>query len=56
MKIFFVRHGETDYGKKHFTIGHIDITLNETGKKEAQATAIFLKHCEERFNRFNRLN
>ncbi len=43
MKIFLVRHGETDYGKKHITTGHIDIPLNETGKKEAQATAKFLK-------------
>ena len=43
MKIFLVRHGETDYGKKHITSGHIDIPLNETGKKEAQATAKFLK-------------
>ena len=43
MKIFLVRHGETDYGKKHITTGHIDIPLNETGKKEAQATANFLK-------------
>ncbi len=43
MNIFLVRHGETDYGKKHFTTGHIDIPLNETGKKEAQSTAKFLK-------------
>lgn len=43
MKIFLVRHGETDYGKKHYTTGHIDIPLNETGKKQAQATANFLK-------------
>ncbi len=43
MNIFLVRHGETDYGKKHFTTGHIDIPLNDTGKKEAQATAEFLK-------------
>ncbi|MBA7547481.1 Adenosylcobalamin/alpha-ribazole phosphatase [subsurface metagenome] len=43
MNIFLVRHGETDYGKKHFTTGHVDIPLNETGKKEAQATAKFLK-------------
>lgn len=43
MNIFLVRHGETDYGKKHFTTGHIDIPLNKTGKKEAQAAAKFLK-------------
>ena len=42
MKIFLVRHGETDYGKKHYTTGHIDVPLNETGKKQAQATAKFL--------------
>jgi broad specificity phosphatase PhoE len=43
MKIFLVRHGETDYGKKQYTTGHIDIPLNDTGKKEALATANFLK-------------
>ncbi|MHA1953061.1 MAG: histidine phosphatase family protein [Candidatus Heimdallarchaeaceae archaeon] len=43
MKIFLIRHGETDYGKKHYTTGHIDIPLNETGKKQAHATANFLK-------------
>ena len=43
MKIYLVRHGETDYGKKHYTTGHIDIPLNETGKAGALATAKFLK-------------
>ena len=43
MKIFLIRHGETDYGKKGYTSGHKDIPLNDTGKKEALATAQFLK-------------
>ena len=43
MKIFLVRHGETDYAKKNFTTGHTDIPLNETGKAEAEAVARFLK-------------
>ena len=43
MKIFLVRHGETDYGKKGYTTGHNDIPLNEIGKDEAKATAEFLK-------------
>lgn len=43
MKIYLVRHGETDYGKKHFTTGQIDIPLNEAGKKQAQSAAKFLK-------------
>lgn len=43
MKIYLIRHGETDYGKKNFTTGHTDIPLNETGKEQAKSTAIFLK-------------
>ncbi len=43
MKIYLVRHGETEYGKKRYTTGHIDIPLNETGKQEAAATGRFLK-------------
>ncbi len=43
MKIFLVRHGETDYGAKGLTTGHFDIPLNETGEREAQAVAKFLK-------------
>jgi len=43
MKIFLVRHGETDYGTKGLTTGHCDIPLNETGEQEAQSVANFLE-------------
>ncbi|MHA1958617.1 MAG: histidine phosphatase family protein [Candidatus Thorarchaeota archaeon] len=43
MKIFLVKHGTTDHTNIDYTTGHIDIPLNETGKKEARATAKYLK-------------
>ena len=39
MEIYVVRHGQTDYNVKKVFQGHIDIPLNETGKKQAQETA-----------------
>jgi len=43
MKIYLIRHGETEYSKKEYTAGHVDIPLNETGREKAQSTAEFLK-------------
>ncbi|MGJ3238269.1 MAG: histidine phosphatase family protein [Anaerolineae bacterium] len=38
-QIFIVRHGETDYNVHHRWQGHLDVPLNDTGKKQAQALA-----------------
>lgn len=35
-KLFIVRHGETDWNKKGLVQGKIDISLNETGIKQAK--------------------
>lgn len=37
MKLYFVRHGQTDWNVKQLTQGWTDITLNETGVKQAEA-------------------
>lgn len=46
MKIYVVRHGQTDYNVKKVFQGHIDIPLNETGKKQAQETAEKFKNID----------
>lgn len=46
MKIYVVRHGQTDYNIKKVFQGHIDIPLNETGEKQAQETASKFRNIE----------
>jgi len=36
MKIFFMRHGETDYNKKMIMQGALDTELNDIGKSQAK--------------------
>ena len=43
MKIYFVRHGETDWNKRKIYQGHTDIPLNEKGIKQAEGAANYLK-------------
>lgn len=43
MKIYFVRHGETDWNKVRRLQGQVDIPLNEFGKSLARKTAAGLK-------------
>lgn len=40
MKIYFVRHGETEHNKKGVTTGHIDSPLTSEGKEEALKTSL----------------
>ena len=37
MKIYLMRHGETDYNKKDLIQGMVDIPLNETGEEQSVA-------------------
>lgn len=40
---FLVRHGETDWNKENRILGHTDKHLNETGVKQAEIAADFLR-------------
>ncbi|MBI3638574.1 class I tRNA ligase family protein [Candidatus Wolfebacteria bacterium] len=41
---FLVRHGETDYNAEKRWQGHMEIPLNETGKKQAREAVLKLKN------------
>ncbi len=43
MRIFLVRHGETDHNKNRIIMGHLPTPLNETGKNQAKILAEELK-------------
>ena len=43
MKLYIVRHGETDWNKSRRIQGQVDIPLNEFGKTLAKKTANGLK-------------
>lgn len=43
MKIYFIRHGETDYNRKKLFQGQVDIPLNENGVEQAQKAAAAVK-------------
>ena len=42
-KIYFVRHGQTDYNLNHIAQGRLDIPLNATGVEQAEVMAENLK-------------
>lgn len=42
MRIWFVRHGETEWNRTKRYQGYSDIPLNETGRRQAQETAALL--------------
>lgn len=43
-KFIFIRHGQSVSNEKGIFTGHIDLPLTETGKKQAENTANFLKN------------
>lgn len=43
MEIYFVRHGQTDYNIQGKYYGKTDVSLNETGEKQAKEMANFLE-------------
>jgi probable phosphoglycerate mutase len=42
MRLVLVRHGETDWNRQGRTQGHIDIELNETGRRQAACAGALL--------------
>ena len=46
VKIFLVRHGETDWNKEQVFRGKIDIPLNDTGRTQAEAVRGYFKPME----------
>lgn len=46
MKIYVVRHGQTDYNVKKLFLGHLDIPLNEKGILQAKETAQKFKNVK----------
>lgn len=44
MKLYIVRHGETDWNKDRLLQGDVDIPLNETGRKQALEVRELLKN------------
>lgn len=43
MRIYLIRHGETEWNKEEIFRGRRDIPLNENGKKQAEETGNYLK-------------
>ncbi len=41
--VYIFRHGQTDWNKERRCQGHIDIPLNDTGRREAQSLRPFIK-------------
>lgn len=44
MKIYLVRHGETDYNRKRLLMGQMDIPMNELGLEQAKKLAVALEN------------
>ena len=52
-KIYFIRHGETDWNKQHLVQGSADIDLNATGVEQATAIAKALQSIEPELRQFS---
>lgn len=51
MKIYFVRHGQTDYNYQRLIQGRIDAPLNKTGIKQAKETGQLLKSLDFKYDK-----
>lgn len=46
MRIYFIRHSETDCNKNHLFYGRMDVPINENGNVQAALLADHLKHVK----------
>ena len=44
MKIYLIRHGESQSNKQKLFVGHGDVSLSELGLAQAKKTAEFLQN------------
>ncbi len=51
MKLYFMRHGQTDYNERRLFQGQIDIPLNETGRQQAEQTKKLIESMRVDFDR-----
>lgn len=51
MKLYFIRHGETDWNRQKRLQGNVDIPLNENGRAIARATALGMEKAGLHFDR-----
>ena len=51
MKLYFMRHGQTDYNERRLFQGQIDIPLNETGRLQAEQTKKLIESMLVDFDR-----
>lgn len=51
MKIYFVRHGQTDYNYQRLIQGRIDAPLNKIGIKQAKDTGKLLKSLDFKYDK-----
>ena len=49
-EILFIRHGETDYNKKHLYYGHLNPSLNTTGINQLKNTKKKLEELNEKID------
>lgn len=42
IRLFFIRHGQTDYNANKIMQGHIDVDINDVGTQQAELTGKFL--------------
>lgn len=50
MKIYLLRHGETDWSKEGRLQGHTDIPMNEKGIEQINLIADFLNRADEKID------
>lgn len=51
LRIFIVRHGQTDHNVKKILQGHKDTSINSTGYKQSEQLGVYLKQQDIKFDK-----